>query len=486
MSSSIKQLLVWALALAAVALFQLALLTHGDMRLIAPERLDGAFDSMLQHLLRGDVTVDPDAIGYESFTREGRTYSYFGILPALLRLPALLLGPADPNRMHLARVSCLVASVAYVAILLRTLLLAHRSLPAERRSTWLFVLVAVGLMFGGTQTILLSSAYLYSEPVMWGAVLAAGFNLVVVRAALRGSTLSAGDLVVLALLAGVALNTRASIGFDLTVGAGLILGWCLLCGLLRRPAAPEWGSILPACAALAVGLGVAALINWARWGNPLTFADMPLQDIIRRHPERWAELQANGIFNLRRMPTSATYYLTGLTYALKNFGQIGEFITKLYEPIEGPPSSPLLTGPVWTILALLGIRSTLRQRWFIPATLAGHIASALLLLCAMSLTLRYRQDFAPLLALPAFFGFVVLSGILSSSEHRRRLLLGLTGLGALGIASSLYVLLMSDVLNPAVPVAVRCTLHAAAPFLPINNPDSPPPPGWAASTAQNP
>jgi hypothetical protein len=45
--------------------------------------LDKAFDSRVVHLLRGEFTVDPEAIGYEAFTRGGKNYGYFGIFPAV-------------------------------------------------------------------------------------------------------------------------------------------------------------------------------------------------------------------------------------------------------------------------------------------------------------------------------------------------------------------------------------------------------------------
>src|SRR5882724_1040015 len=50
------------------------------------------FNSMLEHLLHGEFDVDPAAIGSEGQLRDGKTYTYFGIIPALLRLPLLPTG----------------------------------------------------------------------------------------------------------------------------------------------------------------------------------------------------------------------------------------------------------------------------------------------------------------------------------------------------------------------------------------------------------
>ncbi len=73
---------------------------------------------MLIHLLHGELTVDPEAIKLETyseaFTRNGKTYAYFGVFPALLRLVAMPF--TDVTQAQLARLSCLAATVALVAL----------------------------------------------------------------------------------------------------------------------------------------------------------------------------------------------------------------------------------------------------------------------------------------------------------------------------------------------------------------------------------
>lgn len=75
--------------IAVVGVYYLFLLSNGTLQLFAPELLDKVFDSMLAHLLHGEFNVDPKAIGFEASVRNGKTYTYFGIFPALLRLLAL-------------------------------------------------------------------------------------------------------------------------------------------------------------------------------------------------------------------------------------------------------------------------------------------------------------------------------------------------------------------------------------------------------------
>jgi hypothetical protein len=51
--------------------------------------LDRAFGNMLLHLLHGEFAIDRAAIDFEAFTRDGKTYAYFGVFPAPLRLVAM-------------------------------------------------------------------------------------------------------------------------------------------------------------------------------------------------------------------------------------------------------------------------------------------------------------------------------------------------------------------------------------------------------------
>src|ERR1700752_3217442 len=115
----------FAALIAAAAVYYLFLLSNGTFQLFAPEMLDKAFDNMLVHLLRGEFTVDCEAIDFEAFTRNGDTYAYFGVFPALLRLVAVPF--TDIAQAELARLSCLTAVVIFVALQLRMLQIVHYS-----------------------------------------------------------------------------------------------------------------------------------------------------------------------------------------------------------------------------------------------------------------------------------------------------------------------------------------------------------------------
>ena len=418
----------FAALLAVVAVYYLFLLSNGTFQLFAPEMLGRVFNNMLVHLLHGEFTVDREAIGFEAFTRNGNTYAYFGVFPALLRLVAI--PSADIAQVELARLSCLTAVVIFVALQLRMLLIVHDSLPAGRRAPNLLAVMVAATILSGPQVYMLSSAWVYHEPILWSAAIAAAFNLVVVRAAFGESGLRGRDLVSLATLAGLAINTRASVGPALYLGTILLVAWAALCRHApdprERPLSPRGRSLLTAISALArdpcislpiVVLGLLAvsvgMINFKRWGNPFTFADFQYWDFAQSHP-KWADVIRNyGEFNLGRVWIGGLYYTTGIPYLLmKVVPSFDEFLRARYTGIEAPPCTGLITNPLTILLAGFGLY---RLCWKpeLPAgclsilrlALIGNAFAILVMFAFMHLALRYRFDFAPFMTLAALIGY---------------------------------------------------------------------------------
>ena len=61
--------------------------TWGDWKFFEPEDFCGFYDAQARSLIEGRLDIPPAAIGNEAFTFQGKTYGYFGIGPALLRIP---------------------------------------------------------------------------------------------------------------------------------------------------------------------------------------------------------------------------------------------------------------------------------------------------------------------------------------------------------------------------------------------------------------
>jgi len=456
------------------------------LQILAPELLDKVFDNMLVHLLRGEFTVDRDAIDYEAVTRNGSTYTYFGVFPAILRLLAMPF--VDIAHAELARLSCLMAVVIFVVLQLRMLLIVHYSLPARSRMPGLFTVMVAATVLSGPQLYILGSAWVYHEPILWGAVLAAAFNLIVIRTALSGGDLRTSDLASLAALAGLAINTRAPIGAALYLGTVLLIAWAAWSRHARERTEWRWpasGEVLVrAVSALArdprISLPVlllgllavaAGIVNFGRWGNPFAFGGNDYTYWAQRQANVIAAVSDYGQFNLDRIGIGVLYYATGIPYILKSVPPFAEFLRSAV--IEAPPLTPLLTNPLTVILAGGGLyrlwcRPDLQPRSLamLRIALIGHASAVVLILTYFNFAMRYRFDLAPFMTLAAFVGYRSLSMTAAgfSGTWRRRILIASVGVCVLGILGSHYVLLVHKVWSIGVPITVRLALFPFAPF----------------------
>src|SRR5271169_1989905 len=147
---------VFAGLLIVIAVYYLFLLSNGTFELFAPELFGRVFDNMLVHLLHGEFTVDRSVVDFEAFTRNGKTYTYFGVFPALLRLVAMPF--TNVATAELARLSCLTAVVIFVALQLRMLLIVYNSLPLDDQAPDLLAVMVAATVLSGPQLYILASA----------------------------------------------------------------------------------------------------------------------------------------------------------------------------------------------------------------------------------------------------------------------------------------------------------------------------------------
>jgi hypothetical protein len=463
------------LLIGAVAIYYLFLLSNGSFQLFAHEMLDEVYNNMLLHLLQGEFIVSSNVIDFEAFTRDGKTYAYFGMFPALLRLPALVF--VNFAESHLARLSCLTAVVIFVALQLRMLLIFHSSLPDGSRMSILLSLMIAATVFSGPQLYILGSASIYHESVLWSAAIAAGFNFVVVRAAFGSRGLRTGELVSLAILAGLAINTRPTVGTALYLSTTLLVGWtawnrwhtgaCSLPALARAPCIWLPFTFL---GLLAIAVGI---VNFERWGNSFTFADFRYYGWLQRNPNAVRAFNTYGEINFSRIWIGALYYATGLPYLLKGVSPIAEFLRDRVAGIEAPPITPLLTNPLTIWLAGIGLYRFWSQPELVPKSTAilglaliGDASAVIFVLAYMYLTMRYRFDFAPFMTLAALIGYVGVSKAAArrSDTWRNRVCAVAVAWAVLGIVGSHYILLVHKVWSIAVPMPVRLALFPYAPF----------------------
>jgi hypothetical protein len=415
---------IFAAALSAVALWYALLLTDFTLDVLKPLGDRFPFNSMATHLLAGRFDVDPAAIGFEGFERDGKTYTYFGPFVGIVRFAFLPF--IDPAKTDLTRLFCLIGVVGSAAWQLASVrLVAAHSAPTSRRNILCMALAASFLLGGANVQFLRAS--IYQEVVGWATMWASAFVFVALRCFLLAGGFTRKRLAIMALLAGLTLLTRVSTAIGLYAALTF-----LLLGLAATEPGVEGGPRrylvalaknltrgrgLPALGLLLVFAILMGIVNYGRWGNPLTFANFELY--LPSHTvflDRLPRLERYGEFNFVRIPYGLIYYFfpVWVLPAAQGFF-LGPETTRLIESMELPPGSFLLTDPLLLVLGAAFLWRALRK----PAVrqtetvhslsiTAGLAIAPLLMLMAIAMCLRYRAEFYPLFAFMALRGVSML------------------------------------------------------------------------------
>lgn len=407
----------WRLPAIALCLlwYWLLILEFNSPVVHAPDGIGLTFNSMMDHLLQGRFDVDPATVQKEGFLRDGRVYAYWGIFCALLRLPLM---PFDNGlNWDITRLSCAIAASGIFLVNYRSWrFLEDRGLL---RHVWLSRCLFLALALSGVQICFLESS-LYQEVCLWAGL----FGLWFVHWALRACIDPAETgraLPRMALAAGLALLTRVSMGIGLYAALGLFLlllgwRWWIAGGKAQgvRSAAAAW----VAAALLAVlFVAVAALVNYGRWGSPLTFADYSLYIMNADYPDRLPRTQAYGLFNVERIPLGLVYFFFPVWAFTAPNGKLflEDAFHRLIDAAELPPSSFFLTDGFLILLCAALFMAVLRRRDRPVADMAGAAVigvglalAAAMMLMAISMNYRYRIEFYPVLIFGALIGAVAL------------------------------------------------------------------------------
>ncbi|WP_237213808.1 hypothetical protein [Falsiroseomonas oryziterrae] len=376
----------------------------------SPRALHGlVFNDMAARLMAGRFDIDPAVIGAERFERDGRSFAYFGILPAVLRMPLvgwLGLGGFDMTRQFKAFALALGAAAQAAAVIV-----AFRPLGASTAAGLLKPPLVSAALLSGPPVMLAMRPSIFDETAAWAWAFASIFAALVLHGLTRSGGLRTSLLCLLALVAGLCLLTRPTTALGLYLSLALLMLW-LACsarnGVRPRPSELmrrllSWQFLLPAAVASAFVL-VAGGINVARWGNPFTVADLRAQvDMIAIFPDRLPRLEEYGLFNLGRLGYGLIYYFFPVWVLHWGSGLVlGERILVLFDAFELPPSSFLISDPLTMALAALGVVALARNRLAgVPrggalALVGGLCVAPALMLTAWYMAFRYRLEFQPL------------------------------------------------------------------------------------------
>jgi hypothetical protein len=458
--------LLYAILVLVAAIYYFVLAMDG-FNLFKPLELAArgmVFNSMLEHLLHGEFDVDPSAIAFEGSLRDGKTYTYFGIVPALLRLPLLPTGAL--SWLDVTGPFCALAATVALCFKLASAVLINHQLPRSRLQAIVFSVIVLSLILGGAQIQFLRGT-LYQETLEWAGAISAAFIYCALRGLIAKRAFSTRLIAAMASLAGLCLLTRVSTALGLYFATGLlivVLAWPSAGSLRDR--LPRFLSGLASKRAV-VGLGVllgfvalSGIVNYHRWGNPLEFYYDPHTYIgYITVPIRLRRLETYGVFNIGRLWYGILYYFFPIWTITRPDGQLlfSEFETRMLDAVETPPSSFLLSDPLLLVLAgayLLRMpklaREGLLDRGAAIALMIGLLVPVFLILTFMYMAFRYRMEFFPFLEFSAFLGFyaICVNSAEFSALTRRRLYLILIVSAGLGIVYSHFVLLLHKISPP--------------------------------------
>lgn len=391
----------------AAALF-LGLLTQGTFDpgfRSSPDPQGLFYDGQARAILDGRLDVPTEAIGAESFVIHGHRSAYFGVTPAIVRLPVMALYPTGyPN---LTPWTYLLAFLIEALAILGILRCAERQfhfVPTRwtpmTEGVFLFAVLA-----GSANLFLAARPDVYEEAILWGVA----FTLVTMWAALRLLEAPTWKWTTIGIVGAVlAIESRP------TLGGGAVLALGLTSVVLVWRDRRRW----PMSALLGVG-GLLALVSYCLVNylkfNSLINPPWQYHVSLMNDPQRLARYR-QGTTSLRFLPTSLVEYLRPDTlHFVSAFPWIKARMPQYASPLiignvkfDGVelPASITATMPVLTALALVGTVLVLLRRSAVLAPIVAGIATILVTSSFFGLSQRYLGDFLPWLVVSGSVGIV--------------------------------------------------------------------------------
>ncbi|HMF82014.1 MAG TPA: hypothetical protein VKI01_01920 [Acidimicrobiia bacterium] len=405
----------------------------GQLNPFHAEEFGDFYDIQAHSLLHQHWDVPAKAVAFEGFLIDGKTYLYFGPVPALLRMPIVAITDSLDGR--LTQISMLAAfgvALVFVSRLSwRIRGLVRGDAPVSRLELWAVGGYVFLIATGSVMFFLASRAFVYHETELWGAALALAAYDAILGALLEPSR----RWVILAgLWSSAAFLTRATVGAGPLVALGIVIVVLVLRrvspsrlgGIAHWFAAPdELGSArlfwwLVAAAAIPVVLY--AYVNYSRFGS---FFGLPLDHQVysQFNPARRRTLADNGgsLFGIKFLPTQIAQLLRPDGLRLDSLFPWVVFprpATVLFDVTfdtrDWASSSPALM-PALTVLAAGGVVTLVRRAGTaaVRAPFLGAIAGGLATFTIAFVANRYMSDLLPAIVLASLVGIHVLLDALS-------------------------------------------------------------------------
>ncbi len=375
---------------------------------------DNFYELQARAMFHGHLNVPTNSLGIEGFIHDGRTYTYFGIFPSLIRMPFLLVtNHFDGRYTAPSLLSAWLVTALFAGLLvwrIRIMLRGAVALPMVEAVTWGIFMAAV--MGGSVVVYLGANPSVYNEDFAWSTALTTGVLFALLGMLERPTRWRVAGVGALVLC--TALN-RSTTGYAAIIAAFLVAGWFAF----GRGGRDQRRWALPVALCGLIPLVAVCAVTYGKFG--LLFG-LPMADQVWAHinAHRRYFLAANGgkAFSLRFLPSTLWAYLQpfGIRFSAvfpfvylpaapaKAIGNV--VLDQTYATTSAPSSMPLLF-----LLSLWGLVTAFR-----PKPIGQAARMRLLLLAAGAATVgvfvwgyiadRYLADLMPLLIMAGAIGGV--------------------------------------------------------------------------------
>jgi hypothetical protein len=404
------------------------MVSYGSFRFFYPETFSNFYDHQAASLLQGRLDVPDEAISGEAFIVDGKRYGYFGVTPALLRLPLVIFGVHFGELTRAFMIVYFAVTLAGCYGLLRTLYQLSGS-SNQPPSAWATLCFVGGAGAGSTLYYLGSRAYVYHEAILCGIM----FAVLACWMALRHFAAPGSRAWILALGFGIlSVHARPPTGFfALTFLAGMAAA-VMAAQWTERAKSASRQIVIAACC----GLGVFSF-NVLSYLKFKTFEGCPLRYNVQYDAARLARIDGRQ-FHLANLPIAIDSYLIRANFRVER--GFPYFFIGSREPGRAWPETkidyhdntlgfPYAMPGLVALATLGGIAAFMlrpRLRILLVATWLAGMPMTLAMFTAIAITHRYTADFCPFLFMTAAFGVI---GIEHASSAWRRSLQAIVGAG---------------------------------------------------------
>ena len=137
---------------------------------------DNFYDLQTRAMFHGHLSLANGSLGIEGFVHDGRTYTYFGLFPSIIRMPIMLVtssldGKLTPSSILLA---WLLTGLFSSLLLWRVRFLIRGDAVMGRMEATAFGVLIATIMGGTVWMLLAATPFVFNEDIAWSVCLTVG------------------------------------------------------------------------------------------------------------------------------------------------------------------------------------------------------------------------------------------------------------------------------------------------------------------------